>query len=568
MQEPVAPAHAREALLKAIESSCVHQVKEVLSTRLCGGLLDPLGPEDLSALELAVDAALAAEKIGDGELASRACDIVQALVDAGANLFGSRAVARVVQRVANYYVPAALGQAACFRAGLECDVDQLMAVGGSMDPKYYAMPPLSIVHRVLQMGSVKLAKIVCTSEYRRLTAIVLHLFKCDDACEGQWATLAAFVAWQRPGHDAVKVGILEFLVDKECGMDPLEHECALPGLPCTEYPLLHGLVTCESGTGAFADAGFAAFVDRLVQRVPGLLTTYDRANQTAYVLAASLGHVRALRALESAVESRAASRAASRADSMADSRADSMAESRAAKLPASEAAPVNLPNPTAACVDFQERCDVHLTTEGVCVYWGTFSFCPVQALVAAATNGHMDAVSHLLARHKLARQEKALEGFSPEAVGSLTEDECTHDGIPFTVLLLHHASEQLLGSSALDAYCRSLQVVLEQCRALGEVALVDDWGNSVLHVAAHLQVPLVARSVAAVMASDLAMIDRANRKGVKAHEIARRKEHAARALVDAENARVDRCAVLLAAAEEKHRNAKAVLVEIEKACSH
>jgi hypothetical protein len=70
------------------------------------------------------------------------------------------------------------------------------------------------------------------------------------------------------------------------------------------------------------------------------------------------------------------------------------------------------------------------------------------------------------------------------------------------------------------------------------------------------------------MASDLAMIDRANRKGVKAHEIARRKEHAARALVDAENARVDRCAVLLAAAEEKHRNAKAVLVEIEKACSH
>ena len=62
--------------------------------------------------------------------------------------------------------------------------------------------------------------------------------------------------------------------------------------------------------------------------------------------------------------------------------------------------------------------------------------------------------------------------------------------------------------------------MLQQCHGLSTWSLVDMFGNSVVHVAVHLQVPAVVRTVAAAMAAKSSLAVRKNDAGFTPHNLA------------------------------------------------
>jgi hypothetical protein len=529
--------------VQAIHESDAAAVVALLSKEgECASLLDPLHDHDPSALRLAVEKTLAIEKAAgcDSDAALRARRVVQLLVDAGANLFGHRAMLHQVDQVVAHYVPAEDsdedGSFSCFIA----NGSLVMSAGGSVPPNgrercEFVVAQRLPLHLALVSGSLELVQLLCPKRFIEKLTIVLRLLHAENMGRGQWASLLAFVAWMRP-HDAAltKYRILAFLVEES--VDALECECTTPGCPASQYPLLHGLMKAREAGGAAAAAVTDKFVVSMVHRRPHLLTTYDRANRTAYVAAASSGCVSTLEFLERT----------------------------AATLPPYWIKRVNLADPTAGELDFQDESEAGPGVHGVCVVNTVEdAFHPVKAIVAAAANGHVDAVSHLWKQHCAAVKDP-----SGSTATCRTKAECVFEGVPFTHLLVTFASRMQSGA-ARDAFCRALHALLLRCLTLGSDCLVDEWGNSPLHVAAVLQVPCVVHYVATALAGDLALVQRKNDRGLTARQVAAARTQAAK-FVFAEQAAcgTSNVGARLADAHQRCITAAVVQTALRAALSH
>jgi hypothetical protein len=506
-------------LLRAVETLDVEAVIQLLPGS--AALLNPEGEDDPSVLLAAVKRAVEAEQSGDLGATTQALKIVELVVGAGANLFGCAATLREIDKVVKAVVPETSERLKHF-APIECDVYSLTPMGGSvpcMRIYPYDTAPRLPLHVALEKGSPGLVKLLLTDEFCRKSGIVWDFFNEGDEYEGQWTTLWGYVAWMRSDADPAKVAVLELLWSMR--MDWVAYESDTPGCLGTQYPLLHGLVARDAGTKV--SPALAAFVRRIVRESPDMLSTYNRDNRTAYVEAARLGLLDSLRLLDDAV----------------------------AALPQDVRDGISLLNPTYDDEDFQDPYDPDPTEDGVCVV-NKGDFCPVQAIVAAAMNGHLDVVKYLLARHKTWRQP-----LCAGAAARCTERECMHDGFPFTSLLVQHAGEMESGP-ARDSYCDQLEQVLRQSQDLCP-ALVDMYGNSVLHVAVHLQVPAVVRAVSKAVGSNLALVARKNDAKFTARQLAKKIKKAAGVKLLTERARVVQVRPRVVAAARRLLLARAVL---------
>jgi hypothetical protein len=507
-------------LLRAVETFNVEAVIQLLPGS--AALLNPEGEDDPSVLLAAVKRAVDLEQSGDTGAAARALQIVELVVGAGANLFGCAATLREINKVVEAFVPETSECAEHF-APIEDYGPYLLTVMGGSVPCIriypYDMAPRLPLFLALEKGSPGLVKLLLTDDFCRKSGIVWDFFNEGDEYEGQWTTLWGYVAWMRSDADPAKVAVLELLWSMRT--DWAAYESDTPGCLGTQYPLLHGLVARDAGTKV--SPALAAFVRRIVCESPGLLSTYNRDNRTAYVEAARLGLLGSLRLLDDAV----------------------------AALPPDVRGGINLLNPTSGMDDFQDPSDVDMTEDGVCIV-NEDDFCPVQAIVAAALHGHLDVVTYLLALLR-----KWLQSLCAGAAARCTEHACMHDGVPFTLLLVQHASEMESGP-ARDRYCDQLEQVLRQSQDLGP-ALVDMDGNSVLHVAVHLQVPAVVRAVLKAVGSDLALVARKNDAKFTARTLANKIKKAARVQLLTEHARVVKVRPHLVAAARRLLTARAVL---------
>jgi hypothetical protein len=111
---------------------------------------------------------------------------------------------------------------------------------------------------------------------------------------------------------------------------------------------------------------------------------------------------------------------------------------------------------------------------------------------------------------------------------------------------------------ARDSYCDQLEQVLRQSQDLCP-ALVDMYGNSVLHVAVHLQVPAVVRAVSKAVGSNLALVARKNDAKFTARQLAKKIKKAAGVKLLTERARVVQVRPRVVAAARRLLLARAVL---------
>ena len=573
-----AAAHAAHAaLLGAIFSSDVVAVESLLKAGApgCEALLNPPLWTDPSALDVAINVVLSAEKCKVE--ASDALAIVELLVRAGANPFGSLEVSGAAGHVFAGFVPATPDKAAYF-TDLDFDyyMNALRAVAGSMDLGGLLTPGL----RALLEGSLRLVTIVCTDVFVKLTTVVAYFLK--EECDGdvQWGGLLSFVVWRRSDADAHKLGILEFLVSRgiEDDMDPLLLECEEPGSSTGEYPLVHGLLARNiqqgpatgpasgpaSGPapGPASDPAFAAVIKRLLKRWPRLALTYNCDNMTPYVKAAQDGDLEAMKLLESAMGGL----------DMAPERAlgVELADDTGGAAPSAGLAVDLLTNPTRNNNGsfVQESCDVRLTERGV---WrldlGTTGFNAVQAFMAAAVGGQWHVIFHLMQRFVLHLTTAAASGGSPDAAHVRIEEELTHDGFTMPGLLLRFVANLPSGPTRTQA-CRHLQEVLGWCRYLGPVCFVDAFGNSALHLAVYLQALDVVRVVLTVFGQDWAMVTAGNDRGFTALALALHDKEAFQTKLSIENARAVKDVRLLSAARLAYQNAEAVCAAVQQAVSH